>query len=729
VRICRQSLFLVFLLLYARPVLSQADYELSDSVLLQECPFSHGDSYNADSLLNLVKAQLETKLSGNQRCTANMNQLVQDLGVISNYFSQVDPNIRNKVQHDFYSRQLIELQLHLKKLELEGKQDSQDYLDVKSNISTLESNLKQNELDSLYNTESFSASEEATFRQKLFQHINNVVLTLGAADAGCIQHLGGWQQVLPPLIGTAALASGFGVFASQNIVGAVLQIAANLSTLLQNREVKKAINSIVELHNYEILACTYFSITNLTCEYGRALRLSNEKDDLLNLIQSHYHSGFTGEFEQYFNLLEQTSGFANLFTAIASMGSPVTLNLSLIYSYFQALATTADLPDPPPSSASDSEKKQWLISIEARGINDYVSASITPGGGQSVVTLDDKIRAALNDIKDKKATKDAIEENLRTTRSFVDLRHQLDAFSNHFILQVDELSNFFRKYLIRSSGAKVKNDAAEVPDEELGSLYAILQILDRVHDFLVISPTAFKMDTETGQLEYEKAINKEGLALFTAMAHGAVAQLSQQSLLSLASKVQERLSRAFQIVENAYVDRDLRLETPPEASFSQFNRDRSLKFHILDNFEQFTGAGTTFREEKFEQARSSFEQGFHDEILEMVGLAMRTRSQRIPELNGSTAPHLCSLFSSALSHDRVRGPFGIGEPKGKLLMSICRKNFDKLELVKYLTPVSVQIDYSNPCFYSEYVRTFEMQKVLLERYKQLKKNPSTSKKK
>lgn len=682
-----------FIVFFAANIVA-TPYELSNDSLFSTCPFQHDDKYDFGSLLNLVKSQLETKLEGAESCSATVNQLNNELTAIRNYYIKLDTGLRSSIAVDVINRTLIELQVKLAGL-VPG---TQQYSLTLAQIASLESDLTFNEINKLYISEDAKETREFQFRSDMYQHINNVVVAFSAASPRCIEYLGGWQQILPSLMGTAALATGYSFFANQAVLGSILQIASSFIQLFQNREVKEAILSIIKVKNYKVLACTYFSVKHTACEYSRAYELSRDTDDLMRLIEGRYLPLPEGEYEKYFYYLEQKNFFSPVFETVARIGTPTTLGTDLLNEYFVAQrASPNTLPEPPIATASDPERKLWLNEVRRRGIS-FREVNYSTGVSY---TLNEQIKQATDDIVLKKANIISVETEIRRSPSFIDLKHELDARFPDLYERLKDLNGYLQQFLGPVDGS------LKLPPETWGSILQIKEIMEALQSFLEV-----KSDIDMAKMgEYETAIKEAGISLFKVMTKFSVAQVDTQSALLLGSKIDDRLNRALLIVEQAYIKRDILENTPLESSFSQYKRDRAIKFYILQNFRQFTGAGRTFRLEDIETARNSFALGFRDEILAMVAMALDSRSELVPALEGSTAPHLCSLFSDLLKHTS----------KGKDLLERCRNEFPKLELVRGLDRDRTTIDYDDNCFYSSYARDLDTQKILFDRATQMRK--------
>jgi len=680
--------------LFASGIVS-TPYELSNEALFSSCPFQQNDRYDFGSLLNLVKSQLETKLEGAESCSATVNQLNNELTAIRTYYTKLDDGLRASIAYDVVNRNLIELQVRLTTL----APGSLQYAQTVSDISSLERNLTSQEIEKLYRPKDARQTREFEFRSEMYQHINNVVVAFSAASPRCIEYLGGWSQILPSLMGTASLASGYSFFANQDVVGSVLQIASSFIQLFQNKQVKEAILEITKVKNYKILGCTYFSIKHTACEYMRAYRLSQNTDDILRLIEGRYQAQAEGEYEKYFYFLEDLKFYSPVFEVVARIGTPTTLGTELIANYFSAQrAGPKTLPRRPDSKASDSDKKLWLNEVERRGIN---FRERNPSTGVAF-TIEEQLEQAKDDIIQKISNIESVEVEIRRSPSFIDLKHDLDAKFPDLRDRLKDFVVFLNSFIDPNSQGRLR-----LLQEQWGAILQVLEILEELQKFLEVR-SDFGPDKRG---DYEIAIKEAGLSLFRVMTKYSIAQVDTQTVLLLGSKIEDRLSRALQIIEQAYLKKDLLENIASQNSFSQYKKDQALKFYVLQNFEQFTGAGRAFRMEDIESTRSAFYKGFEDEIKDMVEMALDSKSNLVPGLAGSTAPHLCSLFSDLLRDSS----------RGRSLLKRCQGEHPNLELIRGLERWVAPIDYDDNCFYSAYVRDLETQKILFERATQMRK--------
>src|SRR6185436_4536100 len=113
---------------------------------------------------------------------------------------------------------------------------------------------------------------------------------------------------------------------------------------------------------------------------------------------------------------------------------------------------------------------------------------------------------------------------------------------------------------------------------------------------------------------YAANLNEAGKNLFLAMARGAIAQINNQSVLTLGSKVTDKFRRALDIIENRFLLDDILSGNTGPGTYTQFKRDRSVLFSVIQNYDQYSTTGVVFRAEKLQTALESLEKGFGKEI-------------------------------------------------------------------------------------------------------------------
>jgi hypothetical protein len=670
---------------------------------LFDCPFNHlEDPYNFDGLLSAVKALVESKLEHNRRCQAPFNQLLSNITTASTYYSSLDPNEQQRVFKDVYSRYRSELELQLANLEVKGQANGAQGDLIRQTLSTVDGSLRDNQISLASTSKSFADSRENLFRSQLYGSLNQLLQTLQGSSSECIEAVGGWSSLMPSLLGIASLATGYGTFGNQAVVGSAVQLAANLTNLFKDRKAKKALGELSVVENEKVLACTYYAIRYSSCEYRRAFLLSRDTQEIKRIIERRFSPEKQGEFERLSYSFEKLPFFRGIFDAIAVMGAPLTLDTNLLKAYLDALRADPERIAIPPPAATDIEKKKWLIDVKSRGI---IFAETDMFGVQK--SVEEQYQSAIIDITNKKATIRSVEAIITEKRSFEDLRHKLDDDFSSAIVEVGTIRDFL--------GGLIEGDHPRVPVRTQGSVYVFNDLLLKLEAFLAVNRNITCDSTETpGPADigcYTRKVNDAGRQLFQAMARGAIAQVNEQSVLTLGVKSTDRMLRALSVVENQFLLEDLLMNRKGEDSYSQYRRDRAVLFNLTENYRLYSGEGVTGVAEKAQGALVGFEVGFEKEILEMVSRSFDIKSEVIPELNGKTAAHYCSLFASSLNKSA----------KGKRLLEKCRRYASHLEQVELISNGPIPIDFGNLCFYPDYIRTIKMQKTLLDRYLHLER--------
>ena len=387
---------------------------------------------------------------------------------------------------------------------------------------------------------------------------------------------------------------------------------------------------------------------------------------------------------------------------VASIGSAITLDIGLIVKYFDAkrsdpnsILEESDIGPPPGAEEEDSEADQrrqaWLIKVKDRGISFSEKAFGQPR------SLRDQVADALQDIANKVANIKAVEFVLNQTRSFVDLKHELDTNPN-LVDQVKSYLDFFDMIL----------GGNQITIRKRGVLIEAQRVLKNLVEFIQVD---YDGETYLGEehQSYTERVNEQGRILFKVMAEGAVAQISRQSILTVGSKVQERLKRVFRLLEEEFLNRDLLSKDKSYIKYSEYKRDRAIIMHVAKSYSLFSGSGKTFRSEDVAVALTAIEKGFKKEIKNMIREALESESRFYPDLEGETAAHLCAMFAKTLNKR------GIFHRSSRALLKKCKNRFSKLELLRIVKPSHIKINWDNPCFYQGYRRVYVTQQALYEK--------------
>lgn len=694
-----------------------ASYELEKLPSYLSCPFQHSDTYANDmSRLHLIiKQQIKTKIDGNSKCNSLFNNVSQSFDNINTLFSYRGSRaLYEELKEEVLSKQIIQLKLN------QIIQDPSDasYAAIEEKIIKLEDQIYSNEIEKIYNQDIFTENKVNSALKDTFSHFSSVINSLSTADPECISQLGGWRQVLPTLLNSMSSLSGLSGYAYSALVGSGLKVLSSLTFLFQDYSAKKALKEIIQYQNNKILACLYFSVQHTACEYRRALGYSEQEEKIKDIINQKYTDSQTKLYDEFFMLVEHSYDFEKVFFDIATMGSAVTLDVNLISRYFiarranpETILNSDDLGTPPPyedvSPEAEELRQSWLIAVKTRGIN------FAQRTNMGLKTLRDQAKEALADISAKIADIKSVEKILIGTRSFVDLKHELDT-NPRLIYKINKYIQYFKKVL--------NNEIIQT--KKKGIVAAALRVLMALEQFVSFNYEGFihgnesmisygnRLDTQVEL--YIKEINKRGKRVFSVMSEGAVAQVSKQTILTVGTTVQDRIIRVFRLIEEEFINRELypdesSPQDPKPVKYSEYKRDKMMLIKVAQNYLAFSANARTFRIEDVELAKKSIEKSFGKEIYSMTKKALKDRSSDLfPTLEGETASHLCALFSSSLVGSKKFG--------GTRLLRVCKKYSKPLGLVKIFKSKNLQIRWDDPCYYSNYWRIVSAQKAIFNKY-------------
>lgn len=681
-------------------------YRLAKIPFFQSCPFLHQDQYAAElnRFIDIIDNQLQTKIGENQRCNSAFANISQEFNAIELIFkNNINPSLFEDIQDEILSRKLQKLRLDL----LSKKSKNTEFQLLKEKIQELEVELKDIEISKLYSREIYKQERDNQVLQNVFNHLNNAVITMTTLPPDCVEQVGGWQHILPVALNTVSSLSGLSGYSYGPMIGASTKLIASLVTLLQDVNAKRALRDLIHHKNDKILACTYFSIKKSACEYKNALELSEDFKAIEDAINNRYKNKKTAHYDEFLRLASLKNDFANIFAQIATMGSAITLDVELIARYFIALRAKPntilnedDIGQPPLDSDETEEannlRQLWLIKVRTRGINFITKTNF----GQN--SLKEQVKQALVDIDNKRSDIASVESILSGTRSFVDLKHEIDTQAP-IKLKVKRYINYFERLL-----------QGEIVDGiSKGLVFAALEILKELQTFFSISYNQFSLESfnnsTTPLEEYTNAINSQGRKLFKVMSEGAVAQVTRQTVLSIGGTVQERIKRVFKMIEAIFIREDvINKDNPNHVRFTSYQIDRSILSYVIENYQAFSGSGRTFRAEDVAIALKTLDQGFGKEIRRVVKNSLKTKSELYPSLEGETASHLCVLFSNSLNRS------GILNNKYRKKLKACKKRFNKLGLIKIIKPESIKIDWNDQCFYPEYIELYQSEQAILQ---------------
>jgi hypothetical protein len=653
-------------------------YELPAKMVIGSCPFNH-EYQSMDGLLKTIQGQLEIKSQGEEDCQAGQKRLLQSLSAISTYYSQIDRTRGQKQGVEVYQNFLMEMQAQLQELKSKNLDQSVEAANLRIGIMDMRSRFQDASYDLAVTRADQQQQQKTDFRRELFQQLNSAILTMGELKPQCVQRSGGWNQILPPLLGVAALASGTSIFTSQALVGSGLQVASSFALLFQNREAKEAFRQIISLNNQKVLACTYYSLQHSACELRRGLRLiekNKEEMKSLYLPEASHASKDHPEWRSYLDLYAKIPGLLPILDAIASQGSILSLDTELLNKYTIARKVKPDLlkRSMPPPEASDDEKQRWLQLVNRSGL--YIGQF---DGNGNPLTLERQLENATTQIEQGIRTIAYVEASLRESKSFESLKHTLNAKDPQLANTAKKIGNF------------LYGQANLVSPENRGSLLMSQEIMTKLEAFLNVKIT------ESSEINaYLDRLSQAGAELFKAIALGSVAQIDRQEILALGSKSYERISNAFRLIENRFISADIEAGVDFKDSFLSYKQEKLLLFQLAEIYSEVNGSGSTFRDLEIDTAYSSFEKGFGEDLIEMLDTALKSRSANAPELKSASAPHFCSLLSGFLKSNNGFKASG--------LLKRCREEFKTLKISTLFYNSTERIDYDDQCSYTSYIR-------------------------
>lgn len=675
----------------------QADVQLPLGAVMNGCPFIHNDNYDVGYLIDALKSQIATDLENKNKCQQTANMLLSNLAPLNDFYKSIDPAIREKITKSVYGNALNALSAKKIELERNGHTKTDEYLNTVSQIATIEEASMQNIID----LDSISAQNEqnieAYYRNQINTYASNMLAAYTTAlrnDPNCVDSLGGWEQTLAAVMGGFSMATGLGVNPSAQMIGAAANLGAQLVVLLKDSSKREAYNDLTKVQNYKTLACTYYSMKRASCEYKRAYTVAQDVKAIREFIRAQFSDGRKGEYERYFVNLGRINEIGRIFAIIAQMGSPLTLDREVLINYLVAKAVDFErVGTPPDENQSDLIIKSWLVRAKSYGVtfSEFNSMNGTP------YTLKEQLGSAVEDIKNKNATIAAAEALMKANPSFHDLKRRLSSEFSNTRVHVKEMLSYLKSPKISSI----------IEDTDKETIDAAIVLLTKLTDFLNI--TSQQLAAVTGN---DDLIVQKGSDIFQELARGSVAQLNRQSAIALGSKGTDRLFWAFGVIRNAYLTRDQLEKLPKDESFREYQKSRSVLSNVIDNYEIFSGIGTTFRNEDFAKTIESFEKSFHKDLIESMEFSMKNE-KGLEELKGETARQLCALYYPSLKNLERKRPF-LGSNKASRVLELCKKNYTNLPFNKLISDKDFTIDYKDECTYFEYKRELEIQNLLVK---------------
>lgn len=671
-----------YLLALIIPTFSWAQsYQLDLGDLNKTCDFVQKDEYSMTSLIQLIKSQLSTRLAGQEKCQAAFSSIDSSLTAMNNLLNTpINPDQANSIYSDVYQDYLTTVQE-----EIVNTTDPVALASLQVLRESLMTGLYANQFEGRVALSDAKNQTFATSRNQLLNYSSQALSSINNLPPDCVNALGGWDTIAPTVLQISGNISSMIGGPQGAVIGAGLDVAAKLVDALQNISLKKSINKITARQNEIALACSYQAIKSQACELKRAYKFRQNTRKIEELINNQYSSGSQSLYERHFIAIEKLPRINQIFKDIGKVGNAITLNVDLISQYFYALRVRPDSIPQVKNPEDVNELALWILDVRNRGVD----ISTRDNFGQPL-PIKKQYENALESIKQIKTTIDSVTSILREKRAFFNLKDEL--VLNYRFLQ-NELK-FLHDYL--NSSALTKN----IPPEYESLFRSTKEILTDLNNFIKIKPSEY----ETYDA-YLVALDKLGEELFNEMARGSVAQITNNTVLLVPEIAFERFSRAFKAMETIYLMNDLsENQNPNHESFLSYFVNYSLQVKVKNLYPQLSSSSLTFRVEPFETAMKSFEKGFRKEIEKMVKNSIDSRSSILSELEGQTASHLCALFNDYLSREN---------PK---LYNKCKNEFKKLPLLeilgKYQRPTEVAIKYEDPCFYNDYKREENGQRLL-----------------
>lgn len=643
-------------------------YQLNLQQVSSGCPFisSGVAEFRFDGLLNQVRSQIEAKIEGQNVCQAQYESLLEPLSFLSNRLNSLTQNISEQSELELYRTYGLELQAQLSEAEaLFGRTSFEA-----GNIRTQLMNLQMLRFQLATRSSAQESALQRDLHVQMASRVNSVLASLNKMGSECLVSIGGWSQVLPPLLGAAAVANSNSILSAGVMWSAALDISAQFVQLLKNREAKRALGSLVRLQNEKVLACTYYNIQKSSCEFDRAQNLiKTNRDELAKVVRKSWTLNKDQSlWSEYLYLSSYVSRFEEIFRVIASQGSSLSLDTNLVGKYFLALKIDMKSLDPvPPRTETDlSLISRWLNRATQAGL----SFSTFDQFGQSLSVADQFLRA-LDALERARLDIETVEQTLNETKSFDGLKHSLQSDQPDLLKVVSRLINFY------------KSVESIVPEKDRGAFYMTLETFNSLKSFLEVDIK------DVGDVEdYLTRLGAAGSNLFASISKGSVAQIPLQQVLALGGKAQDRLVQSLEAVRRAFVLSDQTGNRSFEDSFLAFQQRYEFLYSLVDAFDTVSGPGSVFKRTELNTAIESYESAFSDEIESLVKESVTRQSP--------SAAHLCSLFSGFLSSSR----------KYQKTLNLCKNQHKSLQITTILSQKEVQIDYNNRCDYETYIRTF-----------------------
>lgn len=681
---------------------ARASFELTESVYLQGCPFMHDDAYDFTSLLGELKTQIQTKVDGKTQCAAALAPVYEQFNAYQTYLDTLDVSARQTIAADALANYLSGLNARRAQLEIGGVDpatEASEYATLGASVSAVESQILSNDIELAYGKDFKRDTQEIRLKTALMSHakgVLNAVADLGNTNPRCVDQVG-FSALLPGIVNAVGVvAGGLG----GTIVGAASEIISSALRIFQGQKAKRALNELIRYRNQKVLACTYYATLNLSCEYERGRKLSDDFPaikrhvDHTSVEERIYSATKTVNatsrdralYETWTRLSERITEFSDVFDFVGSAGSSLLTDLGQIFEYFKAKIIDPDALNFPklPPNPTPADQQSWLNALNVRGL--YIPDT---RDGNLPIPLPERVQIAIERIKTLLAIIQSAEAQFEKNKNFTNLRNTLERKT---ALRKDIADAVFLLKEFSQDGSSVS-----VAAKSRGPLFASLRIIGALDDFMSI-----EVMKEADFDLYNIACTTKGGALFTAMTYDSIGSISRQVLLALGSKSTEGLRTALATIRNHLLFRDLGL---PEADrFSTFLRERALVSYVTQNYADFKGTGPVYRDEDARKYFSTFESVFRKEIRTSLSYALVTGDTRIDGVEGVTADHLCALYSGSL---------GNMKEKDKKLLARCRESHVSIELPSIEGTKRFTIDYADKCTYAKYIRARNLELSLL----------------
>lgn len=687
-------------------------YTLPKEALLGSCPFVNG-TYDINPVLGQIRTLLEAKIDGQNSCLESQRALLHNLTRVQSIYSNIGDYLATDKSIEVYEGFLADLQLRLNELNSTQRGSSVEATNLTSTIVGLQSQVRNLRSESASSRQRDETYIESRSRLELISYLNQTIKSIEntqVMNPTCINQIGGFSSILPPIFAAASVASGTSFFSGSQVSSAAFGLISNLTSLLQNRDAKRALQEIVRVQNEKVLACTYYSIRSATCEIKRAEDLiEKHKDEIQGIDARIYNPAFPAKWQEFLRLKSKEKTFAKLFDDIGVLGSSLSLPQDDVISYVSALAANpAQLLPAPLATAPESEVRRWLDRVRSAGVR-YTRTNLQGVELPYLEQLENAITAISNQI----GTISGFEEKLISSKSFHEIKDMFEKNQSLRILAAD-----MKSFLV--------TEAQHIPGNRLGAIHMIIRTMNKVVTFAdTVSRSAEELEDqvqlnppESDEIEqvftkgYLTRIELAGLELFREIALGSVAQLNRQEVFAIGSKTQNRLETALQVVENKFISDDQQNSVSFDQSYLAFKQNRLLFFQLSSVYNDLKTTSATFNGTDSRTARSSFEVGFKEELLGMVESFVRLPNPSSYDVQAAT--RICSLFGPLLSTDSSR--------KAKDLLRTCKASFNSLKIETIHYSASLPVNFEDGCFFSEFVKTENAYKV----YDWIKRQGSTS---